>query len=272
MTLGFCTLCALDRPLAAVAESAAAAGFDGLEVTGRTPHLDPEASLEQVREAARQVRSAGLSVVAYGSYLGKDGPRDPAHAEREVARSEALGAPLLRVWAEAPPGDEGLVEIAGLLAAACDAARGAGITVVVERHVGGWADTPERIDRLFDAVDRPNFALNYQVLDFLPPNDVPAQPDDARRLAPRARYLHLKNYRPNPEPGGGLLLGGSLEEGVLDYRALLGAVLAAGYRGPMSVEFVAFDARPLEEKLAADCAWLRGLLGELAWDQPRTGG
>lgn len=263
--LGFCSISALDRPLAEAARVAADCGLDGLEVTARAPHLDDAASLEAVREAGRSVRDVGLEVLAYGSYLGHATARDAAAVEREVSRAVALGAPLLRVWAESDPEahDRGFAAQVSLLQATCDAACKHGIGVVVERHVGSFADTPEQIERLFQAVARDELALNYQVLDFLPPDRVDAQPDDARRLVPLARYLHLKNYQPNPQAGGPLAPGGSLEGGVLDYRALLEAVFAAGYDGPMTIEFVSWEPRPLEEKLAADVAYLRGLLAEL---------
>ena len=159
--------------------------------------------------------------------------------------------------------DAGFSDTVSLLATTCDAAAEHGVDVVVERHIGSFGDTPERIGRLFEAVARPNLALNYQVLDFLPPGAVDAQPDDARRLVPLARYLHLKNYRPNPDPQGPLVPGGSLEGGVLDYRAILAAVVEAGYTGPMTVEFVSWEPLPLEEKLAADVRFARTLLAEL---------
>jgi hypothetical protein len=57
--------------------------------------------------------------------------------------------------------------------------------------------------------------------------------------------------------------GASLAAGVLDYRAILGAAFAAGYAGPLTIEFLSFEPKPVEEKLAADVAWLRGVLAEL---------
>ncbi len=263
--LGFCSISALDRSLADAARVAAACGCDGVEVTDRPPHLEPGASLDAVRDAGAAVRDAGIEVVAYGSYLGRMGARTPEHARREVEVAAALGTPLLRVWAEPDNGapDAGFGDVVSLLMATCDAAAERGVEVVVERHVGSFADTPERIDRLFAAVARPNLALNYQVLDFLPPDAVSAQPDDARRLAPRARYLHLKNYRANPDPAGPLAPGGSLAGGVLDYRPILAAVLESGYAGPMTLEFLSWEPLPLEEKLAADVRHARALLAEL---------
>ncbi len=262
--LGFCSISAMDRSLAAAAEVAANAGLDGLEVTARPPHLDPDAGLDAAREAGRSVRAAGVDVIAYGSYLGRPDVAGQMQAERDVAVAEALETRLLRVWAELPVDSgssesEGFRHIVELLRQTCDLAEQRGITVVVERHIGSFADTPDRIERLLDVVGRLNLALNYQVLDDLPPEEAEAQPDDARRLIPHARYYHLKNYRPNPA-GGALLPGGSLEGGVLDYSQILPAALDAGYEGPMTFEFLSWEPKPLEEKLAADVEFVRRVL------------
>jgi sugar phosphate isomerase/epimerase len=263
--LGFCSISAMDRPLAAVAELVVANGLDGIEATARPPHVDPNAPPETHRETARAVRATGAAILAYGSYLGRPEVSASGDAVREVRVAEALGAPLLRVWAEPIAGaaEDGFADVAKLLRGACEAAAGAGITVVVERHAGSFADTPERIDRLFAAVDRPNFALNYQVLDLLPQAQAAAQPDDARRLVPLARYYHLKNMRPAADGAGPMPPGGSLAGGVLDYRAILAAAFDAGYAGPLTIEFLSFEPKPVDAKLAGDAAWLRALLAEL---------
>jgi sugar phosphate isomerase/epimerase len=255
----------MDRPLAEAAALAARCGADGLELTARAPHLDPAADLHAVRAAGERVRSSGLEVSAYGSYLSCTGPDFHAQVRREVERARALGTRRLRVWAGHAKGasDPHQVEVVKLLQATGDAAAPAGIDVVVERHAGTFADTVARTEALLDEVDRENVVLNYQVLDGLPPALAERQPDDARRLIPRSRYFHVKNYRPNRVRSGPLLLGGDLREGVLDYRAILAAAIEAGYRGPYAVEFVAFDDRPLEDKLAADVAYLREQLEEL---------
>jgi L-ribulose-5-phosphate 3-epimerase len=268
--LAFCSISALDRPLEAAAALAAAVGVDGLEVTARPPHLDPRAPRSAIREAGRAVRDAGLDVVAYGSYLGRrDALGEDAHGvaagEREAGVAAALGTRLLRVWADcvAEDADQGFARVVATLCAACDAAAAEGVVVVVERHVGSFADTPERIERLLRAVARPNLALNYQVLDLLPQREAAAQPGDARRLAPLARYFHLKNTRPAADGAGPMPPGGSLAGGVLDYRAVLAAAFEAGYAGPLAIEFLSFEPKPVEEKLAADVAFVRGLLAEL---------
>jgi sugar phosphate isomerase/epimerase len=178
-----------------------------------------------------------------------------------------MKTPLLRVWAEpaAGPGHRG--PVVEPLQATCDAAAVHAVHVVVERHVGSFADTPERIEALLADVGRDNFALNYQVLDLIAPEAADAQPADAAALASRARYFHLKNFRPNPD-GGPLLPGGSLAGGVLDYRAILAAAFDAGYAGPLAIEFLSWDPLPIEEKLSADAAHLRALLAELGRGEP----
>ena len=262
--LGLCSISALDRPLGAAAELAAAAGFDALEVTARPPHLDPEAGIATARAQGRLVRAAGVDVVAYGSYLGRLEQNEARHAVREVALAAALETSLLRVWAEPlGPDPTDLEPTLAWLIPACDAAASEGITVVVERHLGSFADTPERIGELFDRVDRANLALNYQVLDALPQDRIAEQAADCAELAGRAAYFHLKNYRA-PDDGGPLQPGGSLEEGVLDYRAILTAAHDAGYEGPMTLEFLSWDPIPTEEKLARDMAYLRKVSAELA--------
>jgi sugar phosphate isomerase/epimerase len=262
--LAFCSISALDRPLPAAAEIAASAGLDGLEVTARPPHVDPEAGVAAARDAGRVVRIAGVEIVAYGSYLGRPEVAAQTQAKREVAIAEALQTPLLRVWAEPVPdeGEQGYRRIIDLMRTTCDLARAPGITVVVERHFGSFADTPERIERLLADVDRPNFALNYQVLDALPESEAANQPQDAERLVRHARYFHLKNYRTSREEKGPLRPGGSLEGGVLDYQRILNAALDAGYSGPMTFEFLSWEPKPLEEKLAADVAFVRRVLAE----------
>ena len=268
--LGLCSISAMDRPLEGVAALAVENGLDGIEATARPPHVDPAAPLDVHRATARAVRDTGARILAYGSYLGRaevGGATavDPRAAEQAARIAEALAAPLLRVWAEPIPNApaEGFAEIAALLRAACDAAAPAGIDVVVERHAGSFADTPERIDRLFAAVARPNFALNYQVLDLLPQSLAGTQPDDARRLAPLARYYHLKNVRPAADGAGPMPPGASLAGGVLDYRAILAAALAAGYAGPLTIEFLSWEPKPVDAKVAEDAAWLRATLAAL---------
>lgn len=265
--VAFCSISAMDRDLGAAARVAAAAGCDGLEVTARAPHLDPDASPESARAAGEAVRAAGIEVVAFGSYLGRGGRLALAQGAHDVALARALDTRRLRVWAE-EPGREGgapFAECVRLIQETAARAADADIVLVVERHVASWADTPERVERLLDAIDRPNVALNWQPSDLIRPEEIALQPADATRLVPRARYVHLKSYQRHPgDAAAPCLPGGSIREGALDWRAILQAVFAAGYEGPLTIEFLSWAPRPLEEKLADDVAFVREVLGEIA--------
>jgi sugar phosphate isomerase/epimerase len=262
MKIAFCSISALDRPLSEAAHAASGAGASGLELTERPPHLAVEADPADAREAGKQVRASGLEVVAFGSYLGRQAPARPDAAARAAACAAAMETPLLRVWAEPAAGADDRDQVISLLRTACDAAAPLGVTVVVERHIQSYVDTPERVEGFLADVDRENFALNYQVLDLIPATAAEAQPADATRLVPLARYFHLKNFRHHPDHAH-LLPGASLAGGALDYRAILRAALEAGYSGPLTLEFLSFDPKPLEEKLAEDIRWLRAALAEL---------
>lgn len=260
MQLGLCSIALLDMPILDIASLAAEAGLDGIEVTVRRPHLDRDAGPDAARQLGSDIRALGLDVLAYGSYFGSRGRCTQDDAEADVALAEALDAPLLRVWAEPDEDQPGVEPVVDGIRRIAQLARPRGITIVVERHNGSLADTPERIEKLLAAVDEPNVALNYQALDFLPPDDYRSQAEDAHRLMPHARYVHLKNYR-TPESGSGNTLPWApLADGTIDYEPVLKEIAGSGFDGPASIEFLATDARPPAERLAADVEFVRTCL------------
>lgn len=263
--VAFCTIAALDRPLSRVVEMAADAGFGGLEITARPPHVDDEASLDGLAAIGEEVRRAGLEVVAYGSYLSFVGPGSGALARRDVERARAVGASRLRVWAAHVGGaaEEHRRDVVRLLQATSALAADAGLDVVVERHEGTFADTVDRTTRLLADVARPNVWLNYQTLDGMRRDEASRVHREVELLVPLSRYVHLKNYV-CPDGDDVLQLGGDLRRGIVDYRALLPAIAAAGFDGPYAIEFVGADGRALEEKLADGLSFVREAL--------RTGG
>ncbi len=264
MKLGLCSICLRDRSLRDVALLAASVGLAGIEVTARRPHVDRDGGAEGVRAAAREVREAGIEILAYGSYLGQPPLVSSSDIVREVAMTEALGTDLIRVWAAPlPESPDDVTPVVALMRETAAAAGAVGITVVIERHAGSFADTVERVERLLDAIDRPNVALNYQPLDSLSDVEAADQHQDCARLIGRARYFHVKNYYPSADGSGSVRPFASIADGVLDYRAILRAAAEGGYDGPLAIEFLALDDRPAEEKLARDVELLRGIIADL---------
>lgn len=257
-TLGLATIVGLSHPLEEVLDVAAAVGLEGVEITGRVPHLRPRASSIEVESVRRAVERRGLEVLAFGSYVGFEGNFGRGDVGDAVAVARDLGAPTIRVWAESPtrqPDERGFDEVVSLLRYCCDEAASHGVNVVVERHANSFADSVSNVERLLSMVGRGNFSLNYQPLDRLPSDAAPTVPDDAARLATHATYLHLKNYRAESSR---LELGAPLASGALDYRAVLRAAIDAGYAGPLVLEFTSDDESvSLEARVGADFEFLR---------------
>ncbi len=254
--LGLCSLALLDRPLEDVLRIAAAAGFDGIELTARLPHFDSRAGVDAAAEIARQVRDAQLDLIAYGSYLGHAPLLESRHVEREVAVAAALGARLMRVWA----GGEDFQRTATLLRQAADAAAVHGIEVVVERHAGSFADTEARVVSLLDAVARDECSLNYQPLDDMFERDAAALPGECARLIGRSAYMHAKNYRASASPEGRVRPFAPIDDGVVDWAGVIAAARAQGYGGPISLEFHGSAAEDAEAAVARAGAYLRSCL------------
>ena len=232
--LGFCSISAMDRPL--VGGGGARRSRTGSTASRRRrapPHVDPAAPLEIAsRDGARRRRDgrARSSPTARTSgaptSAARPRPRQkPPRAKLRIA--EALGAPLLRVWAE--PLARRARAAASPRSRRCCARpatrrRRAGIDVVVERHIGSFADTPERIERLF-ASRRPS-ELRAQL-----PGARPAAAGARRRAAGRRAPAGSARALLPPEERAArrrrrrarCRRAASLAGGVLDYRAILAA-------------------------------------------------
>jgi len=253
--LGLVTIAGIDTPLGQVLDAAAEHGLDGIELTARPPHVGPEDDLAAI---GRTTRTLGLEIFALGSYLGREPQTTLAHAEAVLLDANALRAPVVRVWAE-PFAER--AKVVRLLRMTADRADALGMRLVIERHAGSLADTPERCEALLAEIDHPSCALAYQPLDGLRASEAAAQPDDARRLAPLSRHFHVKNYR---DVDGTLELSAPLADGALDYGPILAAAVEAGYEGPLLLEFVSDDASiSFRERVAADAAALRALVDGL---------
>lgn len=262
--LGLATIVGLCHPLEEVLDVAAALGLDGIEITGRSPHLRPGASARTVAEVRHAAQARDLEVLAFGSYVGFRGAFERSDADTAVAIARDLGATRLRVWAESPSGrldDRGFSAAVSLLKHCCDEAAVHRVEVVVERHRQSFADSAPNVERLLHAVGRKNLSLNYQPLDHLPADAAATVPADARRLAPLASYAHLKNYEVRNSQSRTLELGSSLAAGALDYRAILKASVDAGFEGPLVLEFTSDEeSTPFEHRVRRDIDFLRELL------------
>lgn len=252
---GLCSITFRQMEPDAVIQAVAKAGLDGIEWGGDIHVVPGDAA--HARAVGEATRSAGLEVSSYGSYyrLGKADPPHPFSAVLESA--EALGAPVIRVWA-GECGSEAATE-AHRQAVVEDGRRvareagAAGLEVALEYHGNSLTDTRDSALWLLEAVNEPNFKTYWQ-----PPI---GQEDglclgDLDELKPYLSHLHVFQWVLQE----GQLIRRPLEEGLERWGAFFGKAVAQGGDRYALMEFVRDDD---PAQFYEDSATLKGLLSSL---------
>ena len=179
--------------------------------------------------------------------------REVERVLRQVDVAKRLGVSLMRhdvAWRK--PADASIQQFENdlpQLVTACqtiaDYASPLGIVTTVENH-GYFVQHSDRVLRLVQAVNRPNFRLTVDVGNFLCADEDPVAA--VQKCLPYASMIHLKDFyvrydgfNPGhgwfPTAGGHFLRGAMLGHGDLRLRTIAAAIKAAGYDGFVSVEF-----------------------------------
>ena len=127
-------------------------------------------------------------------------------------------------------------------------------------------DNSKSVLHMLELVDRPNVGVNPDVKNIYWAYDVPEESceDAIVALAPHAIYWHCKNVTriPLPKEGYTVFVRNSLPDGEINYRFLVAAMLAAGYRGDIAVEgHTAGDQLYIDGR---SVAYLKSLIDELS--------
>lgn len=262
-----------DKDIFAALQFFADLGLEGVEIRcAANGHLDletaPPSLLKEVRSAAVE---AGVALVCLTPYL-RDFSTPEATAQtlagyRQACRAaQAMGCPLLRaIGGLLPASSSDLAEIwratAEGLREAARLAADHGVRLVLENHSGTLTQTAHDTCAMVDEVDHPALGIlldHYWVVAAGEEEPLAA----VRRQAPRVWHCHCKNLvwvegRPQAS---------FLDEGVIDWAAVLGVLHTAGYEGYLSDEYEKFWRPELpepEEGMARNAAYLRRLLAEL---------
>lgn len=230
-------------------------GFSGIEFTNLVPpdgQTMPEYAA-QLRDAAT---AAGMTINAYtvGADLltGSDGDLD-AEVQRicgQVDIAVALGAPVMRHDATQGKGARGFDLVLPRLAEGCrrvtEYAAARGIRTCVENH-GTFCQESDRVEKLMNAVDHPNFGWLVDVGNFLCADEDPVRA--VGRAAPYAVHAHVKDFYIRSgngrDPGEGFfrtrgmnyLRGAIVGQGDAPVAQCLSILQKAGYDGWLSIEF-----------------------------------
>ncbi len=226
---------------------AAANALDAIEWGGDI-HV-PCGDTDTARRVGEMTRQAGLSVACYGSYLRLTDGEDPLPA---VRTAQALGAPLLRVWAgkkgSGDASERDRAEIVRNARACADAARSCGIDVAFEYHGGTLTDSSASCLRLLKEADRGNLFTLWQ-----PPVGMSAE-DCVRGIRAAAafiRNIHVFSWREHERL--------PLCEGRAKWAACLREIRALPGERCLLLEFVKDDD---PAQLAADARTLKQWLEE----------
>lgn len=231
---------------------AAEAGLDSIEWGGDV-HVPP-GDIPLARSAGERTRAAGLTVACYGSYYRLT-DAEAGMAQQVVDTAEAMGAPLIRVWA----GNSGSTNAsAALRAEICRNAQHIaglaaekGIDIAFEFHGGTLTDTAASARALLDAVDSASTGTLWQ-----PPVGMSTADciDSIRTVAPYIRNIHVFSW-----DGTNRL---PLQAGAEKWRACLDAIAKLPGDRTLLLEFVRGDEpAQLMQDAACLARWLKGEFG-----------
>ena len=148
------------------------------------------------RELGERTRAAGIAVAAYGSYfrLGENGLPGEAF-EKSLISAEALGAPLIRVWAGTEASEAVAQEkrsaLAREAAMIADMAQQRGIKVAFEWHKNTLTDTNASAKSLLEEAAHPNLYCLWQPTVALTPRE---RTDGIRMMGERLLNFHVYSW------------------------------------------------------------------------------
>lgn len=258
-------------------------GFDVIEFAGFPQLPEGETALSfapRVREYCDELGIRVANYTIWADFLTGSNGDLQAEIERvkdEVRVAHLLGAPGMRHdsswgWPTTKIGARGFDDALPILIEGCRAitefAADLGIKTMVENH-GYFCQDSERIEKLVNGVDHPNFGVLLDMGNFLVADEDPAQA--VGRLLPYTFHVHAKDFHfksgneANPGEGwfvsraGNYLRGAILGHGVVPIVQILGVLKAANYSGVLSIEF-----EGMEEPLQAISISLENLQRYLA--------
>ena len=244
MKLGYSTWGMPTVPVNAIVRHLSDLGFDGVELTVLSHHTTALEKLtpEERRRIPKLLREHDLelpAIAGHVSLMEEESGRHAANLERlqatvdlAVEWASADGPPVIDTTAGGRPEDwEGKL---GLLVEriqeAAEYARGRGVALAIEPHVGSIIDTPDRMVEVIRRVGSDAVRVNFDISHF---NVMGIGIEESvSKLAAYARHTHVKDER-GTVPDFEFLIPG---EGDFDYVTYLKAMRDHGYTGFITAE------------------------------------
>ncbi|MBM4030583.1 MAG: sugar phosphate isomerase/epimerase [Planctomycetes bacterium] len=231
-------------------------GFDGIELGGFRPHAHPDDYATPAKQAQLKKLLAdnglGVSAIAADFWSDKLAPWETRDAYIATFRKnldfcKAIGIPCIRVDTVAPPPgpagaerEDALLRCADVWHMCADIAAPAKVKVTWEFEPGFAFNKPSDIVRMAEEVDHPNFGILYDACHAHMVSVVGArQPEPVETLAGgevelagllkgKINHIHLIDSD-NTLHGDETSTHRPVGEGVIDFDAVIPAIIAAGY-------------------------------------------
>jgi len=241
------------------------AGYDGLEprlVSKHAHGIETDIDAATRRAVRRQFEDSGIAAACVATSCRYADPATTAQNVQDTRNAVDLAADIgssrIRVFGgQIGKGIERQAAIgivADALAAVADHAASRDVTVCVETH-DDWCD-PKHVAAVMHRVNHPAIAVNWDVMH--PVRTGAATMEEAfQTLKPWIRHLHVHDGT-----AGSLELA-PIGTGAYDHRTAVKLLLAAGYDGYLSGEWIGWSD-PYESHLPREVATLRGYERELA--------
>jgi len=239
-----------------IIEHAAKTGFDGIEFVEGGWQQDPDGA-KKIREWCAE---AGITPVAFLvgadfiNWGGDDGKEEIARVKKLVDTAAELGVTMLRHDATGGVNsrkynrgyDDLLPTLSARIREVTEYAAEKGIRTMTENH-GFFSQDANRVEKLINAVNHPNFGALIDMGNFLCADENPNI--SVGIMTPYAFHVHAKDFfvksglEPNPGDGwfmsraGNYLRGAIIGHGDARVAQSIRTIVRSGYDGYITIEF-----------------------------------
>ncbi len=247
-------------PLRAAIETAAAVGYEGIEIMVGfgANHLDVNCSSERAREIKTIAGDNNLAICLIYTSLGNNvlgGDRQRREGLDDVERFLEIGGRMSCSMVKVTAGrlknsafqDDEARTVAAWLAHAADLAAKHGARIVTEIHFGQYCETVAMACRIIELVQRPNFGVIHDAGNLYIAGDSYGE-ESVDRLGDRIFHVHIKDMMKVAADDGAAhdrptsrFKRALLNEGDVDHLSLFRGLKKKGYRGYLSCEATGGD-------------------------------
>ena len=234
MKLGVNTVLFKDHSLRETFAAVKKCGYDGVElsaIAGMCEHLvldGWQAQREEILALSRQYQLDLLSMEA--------ATLDAGRLEKAFAAAAALGIPVVNVGPGGVSGDEAsLAESISILKRRAETAAHHGVTLCVKAHVGCSVHDTETTLAAMAAIDSDSFGIDMDPSHIFRAGELPEQA--LPKVVSRVKHIHIRDC-PDGGPSPGAPAAQSCGRGRIDLFGYFGALVAAGYGGPVCLEVI----------------------------------